>query len=188
MAMSGKHSLMMARADDRNDGATGRGTRRDAIATNAPFQSAQERERQGTGGDTERRKPQRYGAEHIGRGICLPVSKRLPGKVLKNCQGNVLKNCRGEFLDKSGITCQARRNAPHDGKQGDVSPFFDTIGGARGGERGNTGRSAIRESHDDGEPVGGKQEAEAREAEREERRRAARPTAREARRKARTEA
>lgn len=46
-------------------------------------------------------------------------------------------------------------------KQGDVSPFFDTIGGAMGGERGNTGRSAIRESHDDGEPVGGKQEAEA---------------------------
>lgn len=43
-------------------------------------------------------------------------------------------------------------------KQGDVSPFFDTIGEARGGERGNTGRSAIRESHDDGEPVGGKQE------------------------------
>ena len=33
-----------------------------------------------------------------------------------------------------------------------MSPrLFDTIGGAMGGERGNTGREAIRENHDDGE-------------------------------------
>lgn len=31
-----------------------------------------------------------------------------------------------------------------------MSPrLFDTIGGAMGGERGNTGREAIRESYDD---------------------------------------
>lgn len=43
-----------------------------------------------------------------------------------------------------------------------MSPrLFDTIGGAMGGERGNTGREAIRENHNDGEPVGSKQEAEA---------------------------
>lgn len=43
-----------------------------------------------------------------------------------------------------------------------MSPrLFDTGGGAMGGERGNTGREAIRENHNDGEPVGSKQEAEA---------------------------
>ena len=43
-----------------------------------------------------------------------------------------------------------------------MSPrLFDTVGGAMGGEKGNRGGEAIRENHDDGEPVGSKQEAEA---------------------------
>lgn len=59
---------------------------------------------------------------------------------------------------------------------------LDTIGGAMGGERGNTGREAIRGAMTMGNP--GKQAREAeREVERETRRRAARHTARWAKRR-----
>lgn len=64
MAMSGKHSLMMARADDRNDGTTGRGTRRDAIGKTRRFNKLKTQTRENSetiGGDTEQRNRRKEG-------------------------------------------------------------------------------------------------------------------------------